>query len=47
MLVLTRRAGETINISKDIQVVVTQVGRGKVVLGITAPKSMPITRTPK
>lgn len=44
MLVLTRRLGETIHIGPDITVTVLDIDRGKIRLGIVAPKDVPIYR---
>lgn len=44
MLVLTRKVGEQIRIGADVTVTVTEVDRGKVKIGISAPKSTPIYR---
>jgi carbon storage regulator len=45
MLVLTRRAGETIVIDGGIRVTVVAVGGGKVRLGVTAPMSVRVDRS--
>lgn len=44
MLVLTRRSGEDIQIGEDITVHVVSTHKGRVVLGITAPDQLSITR---
>ena len=44
MLVLARRAGESIEIGDNVIVTVLRVGRGTVRLGITAPREMQIRR---
>lgn len=44
MLVLTRGLDECIRIGDDITVTVCEVMRSRVRLGVTAPKSVPITR---
>ena len=44
MLVLSRRAGEEIVIDGNITVRVTAVKGGRVLLGITAPGSVPVHR---
>ena len=44
MLVLTRKAGETIRIGNDVVIKVVQTGRGSVRLGIEAPAEMRILR---
>lgn len=44
MLQLTRRVGERIVIGDDIEVIVKEVSRTEVRLGISAPRSTPILR---
>ncbi|MCL4492058.1 MAG: carbon storage regulator CsrA [Nitrospirae bacterium] len=44
MLVLTRKADQTINIGDDIRIKILEIGNGYVKLGIEAPKEMPIYR---
>lgn len=44
MLVLTRKLGERVFIGEDIAVVVVDVDRGKVRLGIEAPRGVAIFR---
>jgi carbon storage regulator len=44
MLVLTRRAGETIVIADDIQVTVVSVRGNKVRIGVTAPTAVRVFR---
>ena len=44
MLVLSRKIGETICLGKDITVTVVDVDRGKVRIGIAAPKESLILR---
>jgi len=44
MLVLTRRAGESITIGDDIIVTVIAASGGQVRLGITAPRSVQVLR---
>jgi carbon storage regulator len=44
MLVLTRRAGETVVIGGDVQVTVLDVRGAQVRVGINAPKSVPVHR---
>ncbi len=45
MLVLTRKAGESIRIGKDIDVVVLEVVNGRAKLGLSAPRSVPVRRS--
>ncbi len=42
MLVMSRRAGETILIGDDIQIVITHIGRSRVKVGIRAPRETPV-----
>lgn len=44
MLTLTRKVGEVIRIGDDIEVVVKEIRRGQVRVGIVAPKEVPIHR---
>ena len=44
MLVLTRKTEETIHIGQDIVIKVTQIGRGKVKIGIAAPANVRVMR---
>lgn len=44
MLVLSRRLGECINIGDDIVIEVLQMDTGKVKIGITADRSIPVHR---
>lgn len=44
MLCLTRKEQETIHIGPDVVVTIVQVERGKVRLGIEAPKDVEILR---
>ena len=44
MLILTRRPGEAIMIGENIEILVKEVGRNHVRLGINAPRSIPIRR---
>ncbi|MEW5744042.1 MAG: carbon storage regulator CsrA [Nitrospirota bacterium] len=44
MLVLTRKAGQTINIGDTISIKIVEIGNGYVKLGIEAPKELPIYR---
>jgi carbon storage regulator len=44
MLILTRRAGESINIGNDITVTVLGMRGNQVRLGVGAPKDVPVHR---
>lgn len=44
MLVITRRKHERLLIGDDIEIVVVDIGRRSVRLGISAPKDVPLTR---
>jgi len=44
MLVLSRKAGEQLVIGTNIIVTLTEIGAGKVKIGIQAPKDVPILR---
>lgn len=44
MLILTRKAGETIRIGDSITVTVVQLNDGQIKLGIDAPKSVTVHR---
>lgn len=44
MLVLTRRISEEIRIGDDIIITIVEIDRGKVRLGIQAPREIPIVR---
>jgi carbon storage regulator len=44
MLILTRRAGETVMIGDDITVTILGTKGNQVRVGVTAPKEMPIHR---
>jgi carbon storage regulator len=44
MLVLSRKEGEKIMIGNRVEVTVTQIGKGRVRLGIVAPESVHIRR---
>ncbi len=44
MLVIRRRAGESILIGDDIEIQVTDIGPSRVKLCISAPKEVPILR---
>ena len=45
MLVLSRRLNEAILIAGNIEVTVVQIDRGRVKLGITAPREVEVWRT--
>ena len=42
MLILSRKRGQSIVIGDDIEVLVTDIGDGKVRLGINGPISLPV-----
>jgi carbon storage regulator len=44
MLVLSRKLGESIMIGDDIIVTIVEIGKGKVKIGIAAPKEIEIYR---
>jgi carbon storage regulator len=44
MLVLTRKTGEAIRIGSGIEVTVLSVSKGRVRLGLTAPREVPVHR---
>lgn len=44
MLVLSRMRDEVIKIGEDIEIIVVEVRDGKVRLGISAPKDIPVHR---
>jgi carbon storage regulator len=44
MLVLSRKVGQTIVVNGDITVTVIEIGRGRVQLGICAPRETAIHR---
>lgn len=44
MLVLSRKAGETIWIGEEVEIVITEVKGDQVKVGIRAPKSIDIVR---
>ena len=44
MLVLSRKAQESIIIGDDIVVTIVDIGRGRVQVGIRAPSSVPVYR---
>lgn len=44
MLVISRMIGESFFIGDDMEVTVVDITGGKVVLGVEAPRSVPVTR---
>jgi carbon storage regulator len=44
MLVLSRYPREVVLIGRDIQVMVLEIAKGRVRLGITAPREIPVQR---
>jgi carbon storage regulator len=42
MLVMSRREGEVILIGEDIEILIAQIGRSRVKVGIRAPRHMPV-----
>lgn len=44
MLVLSRKINETIMIADNVEIVVLEIDRGKIRLGIKAPKDVPVHR---
>jgi carbon storage regulator len=44
MLIISRRAGESIRIGNDVEVEVLETGSGRVKLGIKAPRAVPVLR---
>jgi carbon storage regulator len=44
MLVLSRKLGEKIQISENITITVLEIDRGKIRLGIDAPRSVSVLR---
>lgn len=44
MLILSREKGESIMIGDDVEIIIINVRGGKVRLGITAPKKIPVHR---
>jgi carbon storage regulator CsrA len=44
MLVISRRCDQALRIGDDIQIIIGKVDRGRAVIKIVAPKSVPIDR---
>jgi len=44
MLVLNRKVGEKIVVGDDVEITVVDIHSDKVVLGVTAPKEVPVHR---
>ena len=44
MLVISRKAAESIVIGDNIEIVVTEIGAERVKIGIQAPKGIPVVR---
>lgn len=44
MLVVSRKASESIRIGDEIEVIITEIGSDRVKIGIQAPKGVPILR---
>lgn len=44
MLILSRKVGEEIHLGEDIVIIITEISKGNVKIGIEAPKSMAILR---
>jgi carbon storage regulator len=45
MLVIRRRAGQSLLIGDSIEIQITEVGPSKVTLAIAAPRDIPVTRS--
>lgn len=45
MLALTRRTGQSILIGRDVEVYVVRIEGDRVVLGVRAPKEIPVMRS--
>jgi carbon storage regulator len=45
MLVLSRKLNQAILIGDNIEIVVVDIGHGKIRLGISAPREIPVQRT--
>lgn len=44
MLTLTRKVGEVIRVGDDIEIVVKEIRRNQVRIGVSAPRNVPIFR---
>ena len=44
MLVLTRRAGESLKIGDDVTITILGIGTSQVRIGVTAPQETPVHR---
>lgn len=44
MLIISRKAKESILIGEDIEIIITEIGPDKIKIGINAPKEIPIIR---
>jgi carbon storage regulator len=42
MLVMRRRAGESILIGENVEIQILHIGESRIKIGITAPKSIPV-----
>lgn len=44
MLIISRKAKESILIGEDIEIIITEIGPDRIKIGINAPKEIPIIR---
>lgn len=44
MLILTRKKGESIFVGDEIEVIITEIRRSSVRIGVKAPKGLPVYR---
>ncbi|MCC6876614.1 MAG: carbon storage regulator CsrA, partial [Sandaracinaceae bacterium] len=44
MLMLTRRAGQTVRIGDSVEITIVAVEGGKVRIGVNAPRALPVHR---